>query len=72
MSTFSEANQVRLALKMKYSQHAWYNSSHVAAVDDGFAIVVNVQYLDNKVRKIISPVVDGISIKTEVEQKKRK
>jgi hypothetical protein len=72
MSTFSEANQVRLALKMKYSQYAWYNSSHVAAVDDGFAIVVNVQFLDNKVRKIISPVVDGISIKTEVEQKKRK
>ncbi len=72
MSTFSEANQVRLALKMKYSQHAWYNSSHIASVDDGFVIVVNVQYLDNKVRKIISPVVDGISIKTEVEQKKRK
>lgn len=69
MSTFSEANQVRLALKMKYSQHAWYNSSHVAAVDDGFAIVVNVQYLDNKVRKIISPVIDGITIKVEADVK---
>lgn len=72
MSTFSEANQVRLALKMKYSQHAWYNSSHVATVDDGFAIVINVRYMDNKVRKVISPVVDGISISTEVLQKKRK
>lgn len=72
MSTFSEANQVRLSLKMKLSQFAWYNSSHVATEDDGFSIVVNVKFLDNKVRKIISPVIDGVSIKTEVEQKKKK
>jgi hypothetical protein len=69
MSTFSEANQVRLGLKMKLSQYAWYSSSYVAAVDDGFAIVVVVSHIDNKVRKIISPVIDGISIKTEVDSK---
>ena len=69
MSTFSEANQVRLALKMKLSQYGWYNSSHIVSDDDGFAIVVSITHLDNKIRKIISPVIDGISIKTEVDQK---
>jgi hypothetical protein len=69
MSTFSEANQVRLSLKMKFSQYGWYKASHIVSSDDGFAIVVSITHLDNKVRKIISPVVDGISIKTEVDQK---
>ena len=69
MSTFSEANQVRLALKMKLSNYAWYRASHIATVDDGFAIVVSVTHLDNKIRKIISPVIDGISVKVEVDQK---
>lgn len=67
MSTFSEANQVRLALKMKLSQYAWYNSSTVVTIDDGFAIVIGVKQMDNIVRKLVPPVVNGISIKTEVE-----
>lgn len=70
MSTFNEANQVRLKLKMSLSQYAWYKASHVVSSDDGFAIVVNITALDNKIRKIISPVIDGISIKVEVDQKK--
>jgi len=69
MTTFSEANQVRLALKMKLSNYAWYNGSHVASVNDGFAVIITVSHVDNKIRKIISPVVDGVSVKTEVDQK---
>jgi hypothetical protein len=69
MSTFSEANQVRLSLKMKLSQYGWYKASHIVSADDGFAIVVSITHLDNKIRKIISPVVDGISVKVEVDQK---
>jgi len=67
MVTFSDANQVRLSLKMKYSQNAWYRSSRVVPEADGYSVIIGVQYLDNKIRKVISPVVDGVSVKTEVE-----
>lgn len=67
MSTFKEANQVRLSLKMKLAAYAWYHSSIVTNDPDGFGVVVYVKQLDNKVRKLIPPVVDGISIKTEVQ-----
>lgn len=67
MSTFHEANQVRLALKMKLSQYAWYNSSVVLSSEDGYSILVRVKQVDNKVRKIIAPVIDGVSIKVEGE-----
>ena len=67
MSTFREANQARLMLKMKLSNYAWYSSSRVVPDNDGYSVVVGVQKLDNQVRKLISPVVIGVSIKTEVE-----
>jgi len=67
MSTFSDANQVRLLLKMKLSVYAWYNSSTVVSVDDGFGVVIGVKQMDNSIRKLIPPVVNGISVKAEVE-----
>ena len=67
MSTFSEANQARLSLKMKLSQHAWYHSSHVVPVEDGFMVSVVVKILNNNIRKYLPPVVNGISIKVEVD-----
>jgi len=67
MSTFSDANQVRLALKMKLSMYAWYSSSTVVTVDDGFGVVVGVKRMDNGIRKLVPPVVDGVSVKAEVE-----
>jgi hypothetical protein len=67
MSTFKEANQVRTSLKMKLSAYYWYSGSGVFSGDDDYYVVINVKKLDNQVRKIIPPVVDGISIKTEVE-----
>ena len=67
MSTFSEANQVRLMLKMKLSQHSWYSSSTVVSIDDGFGVLIGVSHVDNQIRKLISPVVNGVTVKTEVE-----
>lgn len=67
MVTFSMANQVRLSLKMKLSQYAWFKSSLVISSSDGYSVVIGVKKLDNKVRKLISPVVEGVSVKTEVE-----
>lgn len=67
MATFKEANQVRLSLKMKLSEYAWYTSSAVFNDTDGFAVVIHVKQLDNKVRKLIPPVVNGISVKTEAQ-----
>ena len=67
MVTFTEANQVRLALKMKLSQHAWYSSSLVASDKNGYSIVVHVTALNNTVRKAVPQVVNGVSIKTEQE-----
>jgi hypothetical protein len=52
---------------MKLSQFAWYNSSAVVSdKDDGYAVVVIVNHLDNGVRKQIPPVLDGISVKAEL------
>lgn len=67
MATFKEANQVRTVLKMKLATHEWYKSSIVSAVSDGWGITVFVNKLDNSVRKLISPVVSGISVRTEVD-----
>lgn len=67
MATFKEANNVRIALKMKFSMYAWYSSSVVASEEDGYYVVINVKKLDNQVRKIITPIVNGVTIKPEVE-----
>lgn len=67
MSTFTEANQVRLSLKMKYSQYAWYSSSVVYAIDDGFGVVIETSQMNDKIRKLIAPVVNGVSVKAEVK-----
>jgi hypothetical protein len=65
MSTFREANQVRLMLKMKLSHYSWYNGSLVAPDADGFQVVIHASHIDNQVRKVVSPVVNGIGIKLE-------
>lgn len=67
MSTFYEANQVRISLKMKLSVYSWYSSSTIISENDGYSIIVNVKKLDNNVRKIITPVINGVSIKVALE-----
>jgi hypothetical protein len=65
MATFNEANQVRVSLKMKLSQFAWYSSSAIIASSDDYSVLVKVKHINNIVRKVISPVIDGVSIKVE-------
>lgn len=67
MSTFKEAHQARLSLKMKLSSYAWYSGSGVFTDEADYMIIVNVKKLDNQVRKLIPPVIDGVSVKTEVD-----
>ena len=67
MSTFSEANQVRLMLKMQLSVYSWYKSSMVYPIDDGFGVLIGVSQIDNKVRKLVAPVIKGVSVRTETE-----
>jgi hypothetical protein len=65
-ATFKEANQVRLELKMKLSLYAWYSSSVVVSDSDGYAIVIVAKKIDNTVRKLVPPVINGVSIRTEL------
>lgn len=65
MATFKEANQVRLGLKMKLHVYSWYTSSTVVNDSDGFAVSIHVRQIDNKVRKLIPPVLDGVCVRTE-------
>lgn len=66
MAMFKDANQVRLQLKMKLSIYSWYANSRVQTESDGYSIVVGVRQLDNKVRKLVPQVIDGVSVKTEL------
>lgn len=66
MTAFRDANQVRLNLKMKLSHYSWYSGCAVLPESDGYMVVVTVKELDNRVRKLVSPVVNGVSVKTEV------
>lgn len=67
MSIFREANQARIALKIKLSYHAWYKGSVVCAVSDGWGVLVYTKKIDNSVRKVVPPVLNGVAIRTEVE-----
>ena len=65
MATFSEAHQARMQLKMKLSNYHWYNSSVEVMVPDGYSVLINVKKIDNTVRKVISPVIGNVEIRTE-------
>lgn len=67
MATFSEAHQVRMSVKMKLSNYFWYNWSAVVTEYDGYSILINVKKINNTVKKIIAPVINGVSIKLELE-----
>jgi hypothetical protein len=66
MTTFHQANQIRLSLKMKFSKYSWYDSSLIANQNDGYAVIIMVRKIDGEVKKLISPVVNGVSIRTEI------
>ena len=66
MAVFSDANQAKLALKMKLSNYYWYRSSAVITEGNDYCIVVYIDRLDNSIRKIIPMVINGTSVKVDV------
>jgi hypothetical protein len=65
MSSFNEANQVKLSLKMKLSQYACFNSILVSSESDGFGVVVFVDHIDDKVKKLVPQICQGVSVSLE-------
>ncbi len=65
MITLREANKIRTSLKMKLSNFSWYKGSSVIPNAHNYMVVIHVSQLTNTVRKIISPIIDGVEIKIE-------
>lgn len=67
MATYMEANQARLALKMKLNVYYWYNTATIASSDGEYHVIVCVKKINDKIRKIIPQVYNGVFVKTESE-----
>ena len=67
MSSFFEAQQVRAQLKMKLSLYSWYRSLTIISDSEGYLVLVGVKRIDNSIRAVIPQVIDGVSIKTEID-----
>lgn len=67
-TTFSEASQARLIIKMQLSDYAWYRSCSVVSDHDNFIVLVGVSYINGRVRKIVPRIINGVSIKIEIEK----
>ena len=63
MTTFKQANQVRIKLKNKVANYSWYSTSGVFLEGDQYYVTVNVKRLDDSVKGVIPPKLDGVSIK---------
>lgn len=62
MATFNEANQAKLSLKMILHFYAWFNSIVVIMEDTGYSVMVFVDKVDDKIRKIIPAFHKGVDI----------
>jgi hypothetical protein len=67
MATVKEANQVRLALKMKLSNYSWYSFSGNFSGNNGYFVVIFVKYINSKIKRHIPSIVKGVTVKTELE-----
>lgn len=67
MTTLKEANQVRIALKMKLSHFCWFILSESVLRDGDYYIVIKVKKINDSIRKQIPPVINGVMVKTELE-----
>ncbi len=67
MAIFKDADQGRVALKMKLSNFAWYSGSSVVSCEDGYYILILVKKINNYVKKHIPPIVNGVVVKMVLE-----
>lgn len=70
MITYNEANQVRLALKMKLSRFYWYSASRVDIANDDYIIIVDVKKLNAFVKKQVPSTISGVKVKIDLEKSK--
>lgn len=63
MTTFKEANQIRVKLKMKLSDYCWYSSSSVLTTSDDCYIAVFVKKIDDNVKNTIPKYVKDVAVK---------
>jgi hypothetical protein len=70
MSSFSEANQVKLSLKMSLSKYFWYDSITLGTDNENWCVVVSVNKLDSSVKKLIPNTLQGIPVKIDTGGKK--
>ena len=68
MATYKEAFRVRSSMKMAMSQHAWYCGSRVLCEQSDYHIIINVKAINNAVKKVVPPVVNGVSIRLELDK----
>jgi hypothetical protein len=68
MTTFNEANQVRIALKMKLSQYSWYTGSVIAIGKEEYFVVINTKKFNSDIKKQVPPVFNGVTIKIEIDK----
>jgi len=67
MSTFKEANQVRVKLKNKVANYSWYSTSGVFLEKESYYVGVFVKRLDDSVKSTIPSYLDGVVIKAILE-----
>jgi len=72
MSAFNEANQAKHSLKMTLSNYHWFMGISVVTEHDGYCVLVHVKHMDNGVRKVVPIVHNGVTVKVDVEAKKRR
>lgn len=66
MSSFSEANQAKLSLKMLLHFYSWFQSISVEAEEAGYNVIVTVSNMDAKIRKIIPMLHKNVIVKVNV------
>ena len=52
---------------MKLSKHYWYKGSSIVTHSEGYAVLINVSNLDNKIKKIIPHNYSGVIVQAKVE-----
>lgn len=66
MSSFNEANQAKLSLKMLLHFYSFFQNISVEADEIGYDVVVTVSKMDAKIRKIIPMVHKNVIVKVNV------
>ena len=63
MTTFKEANQIRVKLKMKLSDYSWYSSSSILSSSEDYYIAVFVKKINEDIKNIIPKNIKNLPIK---------